>query len=201
MVTTSSISREERLAKVWQSLQTVEKFQQERVRFGVDRVNLHVEDVDGEWLENWGEDSDGNEREAIALQPWFEGQFPFDWQPKDILGESTPGLGSESGAIARTKILELEGNPEQPLAVTVTLRPRGETAVQIGVKLQPLWHDGNLPEYTKLVRSLPEGDFLDKAIADGRNRDLTLDFETTLAEPFTIEIVSDLGNVTLHFHP
>ena len=54
-------SDKERLEKVWQSLEAAQKLQSDRLSFGLDHVNLYVEDVDGDWLERWGEDEEEND--------------------------------------------------------------------------------------------------------------------------------------------
>lgn len=53
-----TFSDKERLEKVWQSLQAAQKLQNDRLTFGIDHVNLYVEDVDGDWLERWGEEEE-----------------------------------------------------------------------------------------------------------------------------------------------
>ncbi|MDY6804359.1 MAG: hypothetical protein SXA11_11200 [Cyanobacteriota bacterium] len=53
-----TFSDKERLEKVWESLQAAQKLQNDRLTFGIDHVNLYVEDVDGDWLERWGEEEE-----------------------------------------------------------------------------------------------------------------------------------------------
>lgn len=49
-------SSQDKVKKVFQSLQAARMLQRDRLMFGVGRVNRYVEDVDGDWLEKWGED-------------------------------------------------------------------------------------------------------------------------------------------------
>lgn len=49
-------SSQDKVKKVLQSLQAARMLQRDRLMFGVGRVNRYVEDVDGDWLEKWGED-------------------------------------------------------------------------------------------------------------------------------------------------
>lgn len=59
MVTTSTtLSNQERLEKVWQALQAAQQLQEDRLNWGINHVNLYVENVDGDWLENWGEEEE-----------------------------------------------------------------------------------------------------------------------------------------------
>ena len=57
----TTLSDKERLEKVWQALQAAQKLQSDRLTFGLDHVNLYVEDVEGDWLERWGEDEEEND--------------------------------------------------------------------------------------------------------------------------------------------
>ncbi|AFZ25957.1 hypothetical protein Cylst_3842 [Cylindrospermum stagnale PCC 7417] len=41
-----------------EALAAARKMQQEWLNYGLDFVHLYVEDVDGDWLENWGSDED-----------------------------------------------------------------------------------------------------------------------------------------------
>lgn len=61
-----TFSDKERLEKVWESLQAAQKLQNDRLTFGIDHVNLYVEDVDGDWLERWGEEEDNDKRSLEA---------------------------------------------------------------------------------------------------------------------------------------
>ena len=59
MVTTSTtLSDKERLEKVWQAFQAAQQLQEDRLAWGINHVNLYVENVDGDWLENWGEEEE-----------------------------------------------------------------------------------------------------------------------------------------------
>lgn len=62
-ISSTTFSDKERLEKVWQSLQAAQKLQNDRLTFGLDHVKLYVEDVEGDWLERWGEDEEENERQ------------------------------------------------------------------------------------------------------------------------------------------
>lgn len=59
MVTTSTtLSNQERLEKVFQALQAAQQLQEDRLTWGINHINLYVENVDGDWLERWGEDEE-----------------------------------------------------------------------------------------------------------------------------------------------
>ncbi|MGB3514606.1 MAG: hypothetical protein WBA93_36430 [Microcoleaceae cyanobacterium] len=56
--TSTTLSNQERLEKVWQALQAAQQLQEDRLSWGINHVNLYVENVDGDWLENWGEEEE-----------------------------------------------------------------------------------------------------------------------------------------------
>ena len=59
MVTISeTLSNKERLEKVWHALQAAQQLQEDRLTWGINHVNLYVENIDGDWLEKWGEDEE-----------------------------------------------------------------------------------------------------------------------------------------------
>ncbi len=62
MGTTIQTSSKDRLEKAWQALQAAQDLQENRIRFGLEHVNLYVEDVEGDWLETWGEGPNGRIR-------------------------------------------------------------------------------------------------------------------------------------------
>ncbi len=73
MVTTSTtLSNKERLEKVWQAFQAVQQLQEDRLAWGINHVNLYVENVDGDWLENWGEDEEDEVAEKLAVNSKFK---------------------------------------------------------------------------------------------------------------------------------
>ena len=73
MVTTSTtLSNKERLEKVWQAFQAVQQLQEDRLAWGINHVNLYVENVDGDWLENWGEDEEDELAEKLAVKSKFK---------------------------------------------------------------------------------------------------------------------------------
>ncbi len=58
MTARTNTTNQDKINKVLKSLQVVRRFQSERQIYGVARVNRYVEDVDSDWLENWGEDEE-----------------------------------------------------------------------------------------------------------------------------------------------
>lgn len=58
MITKVEASSQNRVDKALESLRAARVLQRDRQSWGVERVNLYVEDVDSDWLEKWGEDEE-----------------------------------------------------------------------------------------------------------------------------------------------
>ncbi len=57
MATNKQNSLEEKLAELTKLLESSRKLQSDILNYGLDAANLYVEDVDGDWLENWDDDT------------------------------------------------------------------------------------------------------------------------------------------------
>lgn len=58
MSTKVEASSQNRVEKALESLRAARTLQHDRQIWGVGRVNRHVEDVNSDWLEKWGEDEE-----------------------------------------------------------------------------------------------------------------------------------------------
>ncbi len=56
MTSSIPVPTKERFEEIWQALQAVEQLQADRLKWGLDHVDLYVENIDGDWLERWGEE-------------------------------------------------------------------------------------------------------------------------------------------------
>ncbi len=52
------IDRQQRLANFLQAVESAQKLQYDILKYGLGAAQLYCEDVDGDWLERWGEDED-----------------------------------------------------------------------------------------------------------------------------------------------
>lgn len=64
MVETNAHSSQERLEEFIQLLESSRQLQQDILTRGLDAAYLYVEDVEGDWLENWDEDEEDLETET-----------------------------------------------------------------------------------------------------------------------------------------
>lgn len=58
MLTERKNYNQEKSSKVLTAVEKAQKVQDDRIEFGLDHVNLYVEDVEGDWLETWDEDEE-----------------------------------------------------------------------------------------------------------------------------------------------
>jgi hypothetical protein len=78
MVKNKPTNRQERLEKFIRHLEEARKLQDDFLKYGLDCVDLYVEDIDGDWLERWGEDEQTLDREALASQGFASGKARLD---------------------------------------------------------------------------------------------------------------------------
>jgi len=114
-ITTSNLSNKDRLERIWHLLQDAEKLQQERINSGFDYVNLYVEDVESDWLENWGEDVT---ELPVRLRQWFHNVFEPDWHSiEEIFDPAATKISLQTAGVKRAKLIDLESQ----VALIVTL--------------------------------------------------------------------------------
>lgn len=56
MVKQQSTDYAERLEPFFQAVEEAQRFQDDLLRYGLEAVHLYVEDVEGDWLEQWQEE-------------------------------------------------------------------------------------------------------------------------------------------------
>jgi hypothetical protein len=52
--------RSEKVSRALEILKANRQFSQDKVLHGLQRVDLHVEDIEGHWLEQWSDEERGN---------------------------------------------------------------------------------------------------------------------------------------------
>jgi hypothetical protein len=67
MVSEKQDSSQDKLEKFSEALAEARKMQHDWMTHGLDFIDLYVEDVDGDWLERWGEDEEAPDRVASPL--------------------------------------------------------------------------------------------------------------------------------------
>jgi hypothetical protein len=61
------LKRSEKVSNALETLKANRRFSQDKVNYGLDRVDRYVEDVEGDWLENWSEEDEECSGTALAL--------------------------------------------------------------------------------------------------------------------------------------
>lgn len=59
---------QEKTSKVLTAVEKAQKLQDDRIKFGLDHVNLYVEDVEEDWLDTWDEDEEDAFQQANVVQ-------------------------------------------------------------------------------------------------------------------------------------
>lgn len=191
-ITTSNLSNKDRLERIWHLLEDAEKLQQERINSGFDYVNLYVEDVESDWLENWGEDFT---ELPVRLRQWFHDVFEPDWHSiEDIFAPTGTSaetqIALQTAGVKRAKLISLES----PVALIVTLK--NESSTKTSILLQVHGTDLHyLPENLLMTVLSPLGEVRGCANAHPTSEVIQLEFTVERGEEFTVELTS--GNVTM----
>jgi hypothetical protein len=192
MKTASGTSSEDRLEKVWQSLRAAQQLQEDRLTFGLDHVDLYVEDVGGDWLERWGKDRDELGEALVNLGEWFQQLFAAGWQSVEELlgpGESCLAFEFRSGDINRAKLIELETESSVcTVALAVILRPAAEGNADILLQVYPTGTATYLPEGLELVLLCPEGEVLYNVTARSADYVIQIEFSAETGERFSVKV-------------
>ncbi|MBN3868936.1 MULTISPECIES: hypothetical protein [unclassified Nostoc] len=61
MVQEKQSDRQQRLQNFLQAVEAAQKVQDDIMKYGLEAAHLYCDDVDGDWLETWGEDEDGQQ--------------------------------------------------------------------------------------------------------------------------------------------
>jgi hypothetical protein len=87
MVNQQQTNTSEQLDKFAESLEAARKMQQEWLTYGLDFVHLYVEDVDGDWLENWGSDDIIGNSRLDAIKEFLVSDDMVAVRVRQYLGE------------------------------------------------------------------------------------------------------------------
>ncbi|MEH1789368.1 hypothetical protein [Nostoc sp.] len=66
MVQEKQSDRQQRLDNFLQAVEAAQKVQDDIIKYGIEAAHLYCDDVDGDWLETWEEDEDGQQN-FVAL--------------------------------------------------------------------------------------------------------------------------------------
>ena len=199
MVTAANTPSQDRVAKALQSLRAAQKLQEDRLNFGIDHVNLYVEDVEGDWLERWGEDENTPSQTPINLGQWLQQVFEDAWLTvEEALGIQEPSLafGFRTHVVKRAKLIDLGMQlGGHAVALILTIMPEADQSINIVVQVHPIDDKTYLPQYLKLVLLSTDGEVIYKVSARSSDNVIQIEFKGQPGEQFQIEVA--LGDVSV----
>ncbi|WP_449416129.1 DUF1822 family protein [Phormidium nigroviride] len=216
MVTERKTYNQDRLSKVLQAVEKAQKLQDDRIKFGLDHVNLYVEDVEGDWLETWDDDEesllletntcqiDKNGKTIVRLGQWFQQIIESGWHSvEEVLGTKEPDLALFSLRIVearRAKFIDLGMQlAGHPVALIVTIREEDEQNFSILLQVQPIDDTTHLPESLKLMLLSPSGEVLHQEQARNASAILEVELGGKSGESFRVQVALDDVSVTEDF--
>ncbi|MBW4497475.1 MAG: DUF1822 family protein [Oscillatoria princeps RMCB-10] len=213
MVTKRQTTSQERLEKALKYLGNARQLERDLLTYGLDAAYLYVEDVDGDWLEKWGEDEEEGVSEAPAVQQaapaknpvnlgqWLQQAFETGWQAvEEVLKPQQLDCGFRSAEIRRAKLIELGAEPARhPVALSVTLKPEGEGKTGIFVGAHAAGDETYLPEELKLSLLSPAGEVLYEERADSARDFLEVGLAGESGELFSVKLALGDASVTEDF--
>lgn len=203
---TTKSSTENRLQRALKALELEQTIQRDWLEHGLDFVNLYVEDLEGNWLETWGEDDQENTIWHKGLE-WLEGCFSENWLPiasvfaanqiifVNSLISKYCELNSQRAIAAKT--LELENNS---VALLALLQLDNEDKFSLVFQLYPLENE-ELPAQIKLSL-LDENGNLGQPFVTSELGDKYLEiklFKATMGTRFKMEISLGETSITESF--
>ena len=198
MGTVTNTPRQDRVAKALQSLRAAQKLQDDRLNFGIDHINLYVEDVEGDWLERWGEDENTPSQTPINLRQWLQQVFEDAWLTvEEALGieETSLAFGTRNG-IKRAKLIDLGMQlGGHAVALILTIMPEAGQSINIVVQVHPIDDETYLRQYLKLVLLSTDGEVMYKVSARSSDNVIKIEFKGQPGKQFQIEVV--LGDVSV----
>lgn len=203
MVTEKTPSSQNKLDDFLEALEEARKMQNDWIQHGIDFVHLYIEDVDGDWLEKWGEDDDLEVCSAttpVNLGQWMQHIFEAGWQAiADVLNpqqQANLALGFRNASVGRAKLIHLGTQPDsQIVALRVTLKPEDDEKIALDVAVYPTGKKIYLPENLKLILLSPSGEVLDEYPASREKESLDVSLSGKPGEVFRVKI--SLGDLSI----
>jgi hypothetical protein len=150
-------------------LEGARQIQQDWLEHGLNFVDLYIDDVEGDWLETWGEETVTSESSQVNTRQWLEGVFEQGWRTLESLFNdyqlsAVPTMSQESDSegeqVKAAKPLHFDATPiPKVFALLVVRLPLEDGRVKTEIKLHPMGKKGILPQGVEL-RALDENDEL-----------------------------------------
>lgn len=202
MGTAANTPSQDRVAKAIQSLRAAQKLQEDRLNFGIDHVNFYVEDVEGDWLERWGEDDSIPSQTPVNLGQWLQQVFEDAWLAvEEALGIEEASLAFvRTDGVKRAKLIDLGMQlGSRAVALILRIRPEADQNINILVQVHPIDNETYLPQHLKLVLLSTDGEILYKVSPRSTDNVIQIEFRGQPGEQFQIEVALDNVSVTENF--
>ncbi|MBE9126691.1 MULTISPECIES: hypothetical protein [unclassified Coleofasciculus] len=177
MVQEEQTDRQERLKKFIQAVEKAQILQNDLLTYGFDCIHRYVEDVEGDWLERWGEDEEAPGSETLDVQVLTSDKTGVDISVLDFI---TAFLASDYPAAVWAR----ESN--HPLAVRVQQQMETEGLPQIIAHLQECLSitdkSDRLREATDVLAGKVMGGEINRESGDEEDEIQLLDLVETLLE-------------------
>ncbi|MFP4135130.1 MAG: DUF1822 family protein [Halothece sp.] len=151
------------------ALASMREFQRTKLEEGEAHIHRYVDDVEGDWLETWGEETATSESFQVNTRQWLEGIFEQGWRSLQSLFDDyqlsyvpamTRELETEGEQVKAVKPLHFDSTPiPKVFALLVVRLPLEDGRVRTEIKLHPMGKKGMLPQGVEL-RALDENDQL-----------------------------------------
>jgi hypothetical protein len=201
MGTTIQTSSKDRLEKAWQALQSAQNLQEDRLRFGLDHVNLYVEDVESDWIEAWGESQEW--QHPVNLGKWFQEHFEPGWQAIDEVfcpEANSRDLVLGTAGVKRAKQLQLgDQHRDCPVALIVTIKAESHGETGVLVQVYPTGTHQELPPGLQLTLQSHQGDRLHEVVSQNADSGLQMELSGQPGERYRIQVTLDPTQITEEF--
>lgn len=195
MGTTITTSTTDRIEKVRQALEAAQKLQDDRLRLGIDHVNLYVEDIESDWLENWGEDKEDPLQTPVNLGRWFQNIFDPGWQAVEQIlcsEDSRSALVFRTAGVKRAKAIDSGIElAHSPIALIITIKQEADRETGILVQVYSTGDRPYLPEGLQLSLFSSNGEILHEVAAKSADYAIQMELSGQPGEQFSLQVALD----------
>ena len=199
------------------SLQKVKKMQADRLNLGSDYIDLYIDNVEGDWLENWGQQATAAQNLSqhltdsgqTNLGEWLEDEAIAEWQKvediftsftKQKLGASSSNVASKTRLVERCKRIDLgKVAKARTIVLIVSLRPQSDSTLDIEIALRPLPPDTELPQGLKLYLLSDGGKIMEAIAVEQNSESISLTLAGKCGTRFQLQAIGEGVDITEDF--
>jgi Protein of unknown function (DUF1822) len=208
---------QDKVSKVLAAVEKAQKLQDDRIKFGLDHVNLYVEDVEGDWLETWDDDEESsssvetnavqvekNGQTIVQLRQWFQQTYETGWQATEEVF-STKELKSvlfsfRNVEVQRAKLIDFGKDfSDHPISLIVKIAEEDRHKINIVLQIRPTGNVAYLPKDLQLILVSASGEFLHQEQAGDATNLLSVELDGKQGESFQVQVGLNDVSVTEYF--